>query len=177
MSVLHEEKVVRITGKHLNLATDLNNYISENVALVKGVSAYLQMNEVYDDNEVYALLNHLYKDNLDEVRNVTVIENTTIVWVYPLKGNESAIGVDLSSIPAQAKQIEHVKDTLEIMFVGPIDLVQGGQAFIVRVPILKDNMYWGGMASIVLKAEEAFKFIEEHAIKNDVKYFITEKKQ
>jgi len=174
ISVLHEEEVVQVTGKHLELSYDLNNFISENVALVKGVSAYLQMNEVYVDNEVYALLNHLYKDNLNEVRNITIIENTTIVWVYPLVGNESAVGVDLSKIPAQALQIEHLKETLDIMFVGPVDLVQGGQGFIVRVPIMKDNAFWG-MTSIVLKAEEAFRFIEEHADKHDVRYFITEK--
>jgi len=172
--ILHEEQLLDVTLKQFDLFDDMNEFINQNVSLAKGFSAYIHMNETYKDKEVYTLLSHLYSDRLHEVRNVTVFKDTTITWVYPLEGNESAIGVDLSKIPEQADDISRLKSDLEILFVGPVNLVQGGQGFIVRIPIIKDDMFWG-MTSVVLRAERAFSFLDQQEEFNKVSYLITQK--
>lgn len=172
--LLHEEQRLDITLKQFDLFDDMNEFINQNVSLAKGFSAYIHMNDEYTDEEVYALLNHLYSDRLDEVRNVTVFQDTTITWVYPLEGNEDALGVDLSKVPEQAEDIAKLKNDQSILFVGPVDLVQGGKGFIVRIPILKDNKFWG-MTSVVLRAERAFDFLDQQEALNGVRYLITEK--
>ncbi len=58
------------------------------------------------------------------------------------------------------------------MFVGPVNLIQGDQAFIIRMPLLKNKKYWG-MVSIVLKAERTFSFVEKHSKNYKMEYLIT----
>jgi len=172
IEVFEEAEMLEITWKHYELVDDINDYINQNISLIKGFSAYIQMNEEYHNDDVYTLLRILLSDRLDSVRNVTVFKDTTINWVYPLEGNEQAIGVDLSQNPEQAKDVMRVKNNLETLFVGPINLVQGGVGFIIRMPLLKDNEFWG-MVSVVLRAEYAFSFIEEHSNSNEISYFVT----
>jgi len=172
IKVIKDEELLSVTKRHFGVVEDINNFVNQNVSLLSGFSAYIQMNEEYPDEEVYRLLNILLEDQLESLRNVAILQDTIIVWVYPLEENKKAIGVDLAETPSQADAIEHVKKNLETVLVGPIELVQGGVGFIVRVPILKEDEFWG-MASIVLKAEYAFSFIEEHSKINGLKYFIT----
>jgi|GEM_PF-1183463 len=137
--------------------------INEYTSLLKGVGAYIQMNDNLDDDEINQLLSILIGDREEEFINVGILKDTTITWVYPLEGNESAIGVDLSQVQGQADQIAYVKTTLNQVLVGPIDLVQGGTGFIIRIPIVKNNNYWG-MTSFVLKTQvvnDAFRGFED----------------
>lgn len=53
--------------------------------------------------------------------------------VYPLAGNEAAIGFDLLNHPIQGAM---TRPMLETELAGPVELVQGGTALIHRVPIL-----------------------------------------
>jgi len=172
VKVVKEKENLEVTRKHFDLVEDTHDFLDRNVSLLKGFSAYIQMHDEYPDEEVYELLSILLDDRLNELRNVTVFKDTTIAWIYPLKGNEQAIGVDLSKVPEQAEAVQQVKNNLETLFVGPIDLVQGGTGFIVRMPIMKDDAFWG-MTSIVLKGEYAFSFIEEDSERNGIRYFIT----
>ena len=172
MNQTFEESKYDITLKYRELRQEIGDYTNRNTSLLSGFSAFVQIQDDFDNEEVYNYLDYLLKDRLDEIRNVGVLVDTTIRWTYPLEGNEEAIGVDLSKIPDQADSILYVKNTLETQFVGPVDLVQGGIGFIIRIPVLKDDAYWG-MVSIVLKAENTFKFIEDFSKYENVEYLIT----
>lgn len=163
-----------MTSEYIDIDQKFNSAISEYRNILKGVSAYIQMNNNYDDEEIYTLLGLLIGDSLDKFRNVAILKDTTIRWTYPKKGNEESIGVDLSKIEGQAKDVLFVKETLEEVIVGPINLVQGGRGFIVRIPIVKNNKFWG-MASFVLKTEVVFQFIKEFEVDNNLKILITHK--
>ena len=54
--------------------------------------------------------------------------------IYPYEGNEAALRVDYRKLPNQLDSIEHVLKSGETAVIGPIDLVQGGTAFIQRFP-------------------------------------------
>lgn len=155
-----------------NLIDEIQDFTNQNISLLSGFSAYVQTNESFTDEEIYTYLDYLLKDNLDDIRNVGIFKDTTITWIYPLEGNESAIGVDLSKVPAQADAISKVKGEGVTLFVGPVDLVQGGVGFIIRMPLSKDNAYWG-MVSIVLRAEQAFEFIDDYSDEHNMDYLIT----
>ena len=169
---LQEENEYKISLTYHGLIGDLQNFTNQNISLLSGFSAYIQMKDVFTDREVDTYLNFLLKDHLDDMKNIGVFEDTTIKWVYPVEGNESAIGVDLSKVPEQADDVYRVKNNLETLFVGPVNLVQGGTAFIIRMPLLRHEKYWG-MVSIVLKAEQAFAFIDRFSNEYDVAYLIT----
>ncbi len=162
-----------VSLKYHNLVDELQNFTNQNISLLSGFSAYIQMKDDFTDDDINIYLDYLLRDRMDQIRNVGIFKDTTIFWMYPLEGNESAIGVDFSKVPGQAEQLKKVKETLQPLFVGPVDLVQGGVGFIVRVPLIKNDAYWG-MVSIVLKADQAFGFIEDHELENRVIYLITQ---
>lgn len=125
--------------------------IYDNIVLLKGYLTLIETSQIdWDMSEIY--LNRLFAMNENYIRNITIIEDTTIKWVYPMIGNEEAIGVDLSQVTGQKDIIKKVKEYRLMILDGPIELVQGGKGFIARIPIvLIDGSYWGQM-SIVLDA-------------------------
>lgn len=87
------------------------------------------------------------------VRNVGAAPDNIIRYVYPLQGNEKALGFDFRSNPKQYASVLKAQELGSVYLDGPLELVQGGQAIIARFPIFSDfplnNEYWGTV-SIVL---------------------------
>ncbi len=87
------------------------------------------------------------------VRNIGAAPDNVMRYVYPLKGNEKALGFDFRTNPKQYASVLKAKSLGSVYLDGPLELVQGGQAVIARFPIFRDyplnNDYWGGV-SIVL---------------------------
>ena len=169
---ISEDNENKATVSYYSLVDDIRDFKNQNISLLSGFEAYIQLKDDYEDAEVYTYLDFLLMDKLEDIRNIGIFIDTTIRWVYPLEGNESAIGVDLSENTEQAEEVRRVKENLETLFVGPVELIQGGTGFIVRMPLIKNSVYWG-MASIVLKAENAFGFVDAHSELYGVDYLIT----
>lgn len=93
----------------------------------------------------------LSKSNL--VRNVGLAPNDIISLVYPLEGNEKAIGLDFRTVPDQYQTVLLAKNSKKVYIAGPLKLVQGGTALIARYPIFTDtphnNDYWGGLSVVI----------------------------
>ncbi len=87
------------------------------------------------------------------VRNVAASPNNVIRYIYPLEGNEKALGMDLSLIPSQNKAIQIAKQLQHVYVDGPVELIQGGQALIARYPIYSDypynQAYWGTVSVVI----------------------------
>lgn len=143
---------IEIDEKYVYFQKDISNVIYSNVNLLNGYIAFLSTQKDFSKEGSEIFLNELLKDKMEYVRNVTVIEDTTIVASYPSKGNENTIGVDLAKIDAQKQKILQVKNTLKPAFQGPENLIQGGTGFIIRLPVEKQGKYWG-QVSIVMDAE------------------------
>ncbi|MBI5165559.1 MAG: PAS domain S-box protein [Magnetospirillum sp.] len=69
------------------------------------------------------------------VRNITVSRGTTIAMVYPVAGNEAALGVDYRDQPHQWPVIARAIASRTEVLQGPVALVQGGSALIGRAPV------------------------------------------
>ncbi len=91
------------------------------------------------------------------IRSIQLARNTIITHIYPLKGNEAALGLKLLEVPGQRDAVQRALDTRMTVVVGPVKLVQGGEALISRTPIYKtprggapgSGAYWG-LASILI---------------------------
>lgn len=171
---IKNDEIIKVTQKYVNLNNEIENFISRNSSLIKGFSAYIQTFDIYSDEKVYNLFEYLLEDEMDLIRNVTILEDTTITWVYPFEENSNAIGIDLSKVEGQSWAVLEVKNKLKPIFHGPIDLVQDGKGFIIRVPILKNQKYWG-MASIVLKGDVAFEFIKKQEQQDGLRFLVVKK--
>lgn len=102
------------------------------------------------------LFNAMSKRAMQEnrhIRNIALAANNQIRWVYPLKGNEKAIGLKYLDNPQQRESVIAAQKLEKPILAGPVNLVQGGLGFINRSPILLEGQdslkkYWG-LASIV----------------------------
>ncbi|ASP39933.1 sensor domain-containing diguanylate cyclase [Bacterioplanes sanyensis] len=96
-------------------------------------------------------------DRSTYVRNVGLAPNNIITHVYPVAGNEAAIGFDFRTRPEQLATVLKAKALQTMYIAGPVNLVQGGTAIIARYPIFSDSpfnqQYWGGI-SVVLRYDK-----------------------
>jgi sensor domain CHASE-containing protein len=73
-----------------------------------------------------------------------------IDFLYPLAGNESALGLYCPDLAAQWPAIQRVIASRKPHLVGPLPLLQGGQGLIYRVPVfLNDQSYWGLISTVI----------------------------
>lgn len=80
---------------------------------------------------------------------VQLTNKGVITHVYPLKNNESAIGLDLFT--DSLRRVEALKsvEKRELFFAGPFELFQGGTAVVGRLPMFDGNSFSGFAAVIV----------------------------
>lgn len=158
---MKEKEINRVTHDYVHFYNHIQDFFTGNVNLMMGFSAYIQTFEQYDDREINDYLANLTRNNAFYIRDIGIIQDTTIKWIYPLEGNEKALGADLSKVKDQAPSIQYVKTNLTNHFDGPRQLLQGGTGYLIRIPILKDDTYWG-MVSVVLDAQKVRDLFAEY---------------
>lgn len=79
---------------------------------------------------------------------VEVVTGSVITHIYPLKGNEPALGYNILSDSSRNSGALKAIETGKFFMAGPIPLKQGGVAIIGRQPIFINNKFWGFSASL-----------------------------
>lgn len=119
------------------------------------------------DNWQYVAGQFLAKAGL--VRNISLAPNDIIAYVYPIEGNEKAVGLDFRTVPNQYKTVQIARETKKVFVAGPLELVQGGTALIARYPIFTDaprnTEYWGGL-SVVISYDRLIEISNLHHLKS-----------
>ena len=77
------------------------------------------------------------------VRNVLLAPGGVVSDVYPLKGNESVLGHDLTGAKAGDKEAQAAIDRGDMIMAGPFSLVQGGLGIAGRLPVYLNGSFWG----------------------------------
>lgn len=104
-----------------------------------------------EDLRIFALqlLNQTVLDGYS-LKSVSIAPGNVIEAVWPLEGNEAAIGLDLAANPAQWDPVKDRIAAGKPVLTGPIDLVQGGRALVYRTPVfLEDGTYWGLSSAVI----------------------------
>ncbi|MBZ9613844.1 ATP-binding protein [Rheinheimera maricola] len=118
--------------------------------LTIGLTAHVQArNGDISPAEMHLLLPEL-AHQARHIRNIGVAPANTLRYVYPLIGNEQAIGIYYPDLKEQWPDIAAIITQREARLVGPISLIQGGTAFIYRLPVyLNADNYWGIISTVV----------------------------
>ena len=117
--------------------------------LDSGLVSYLVARRgAFSGPEINTMLSILHNQN-PYIRNIGIAMDYRLTHVYPLAGNEKAIGLDFRSIPAQWEQVKRAVDTRSPVLTGPLQLVQGGEAVIHRTPVFVDGRLWGLVSTVV----------------------------
>lgn len=100
----------------------------------------------------------LIKTNPD-LQAVQLVPKGIIKYIYPLKGNEQALNLDLYKSPPQTVfEVKKAIETRKMYFQGPVKLNQGGIGVIGRLPLYINDQFWG-FSAVVIKLETLFKTV------------------
>ncbi|HWR51236.1 MAG TPA: PAS domain S-box protein [Bryobacteraceae bacterium] len=88
---------------------------------------------------------------LPGMRAIEVIPDGVIKYVYPLEGNEAAVGLDLNSDPRGEirADLERARDSGRHTVTGPLVLKQGGLGLIARRAVFREGRFWGYVTVIL----------------------------
>mgnify|MGYP001027670053 CR=1 FL=1 len=151
------EEVRGALGAHLSaVRAKLELGLNEPLARSVGMAAQIVANEGITEEQFQLVAEELLR-NQKGVRNIVVSRGLVIVMTYPLKGNESIIGVDFRNVPVQYEQVQKAIAARQPMMQGPVPLIQGGTGLVLRNPVfLRDGLFFG-MANIVLDIPAIFR--------------------
>lgn len=81
-----------------------------------------------------------------------LVPNGIIKHIYPLKGNEFALNLNVFTSPNLKKEALKSIKTKKMYFAGPLELKQGGIGIVGRLPVFKKNKFWG-FSAVLIKLE------------------------
>ncbi len=139
-----------VVAEAAEIRAAIGDRLSHNINLARGLRAFVVANPDLGDPERFeTLLEQLYEQG-EDIRNIGVAPGSQISHVYPIEGNEGALGLRYEDVPEQYVSVELAIRTRRSVLAGPVDLVQGGRGLIDRTPVfLEDGSYWG-IVSLVL---------------------------
>lgn len=133
------------TTLRVRLERELNSVLYLN----SGLGAYLIVrNKDLQADELQDILAVLHRNN-PLIRNFGVAVGYRLLHVYPLRGNERAIGLYYPDQPAQWPMIQQIVRSGQPALAGPVDLVQGGRGLVYRMPLSRQGRYWGLLSTVI----------------------------
>ena len=126
------------------------------IYLTEGIAAHVAVEGAISDDRFRALAAELLRRS-DFIRNIAVAPDNVVRLVYPLPGNERAIGLRYTESPAQWPSVERMMRERRLIVAGPVALVQGGVGVIGRTPIYVPDpaagpgarRYWGLTSTVM----------------------------
>ncbi len=125
------------------IESQLSRYL-ENSEFFKNIisSGY----EISEDE--FTDLSYLMKENKKVIEAYELAPAGVVTMVYPLEGNQKALGMDMLQLPERKREATLAKESGEYTIAGPFELKQGGTGALLFDPIyVKDEngeeVFWG----------------------------------
>lgn len=163
----HQEELRSHTIHQLSsIRAKAEGIINSTLFLTRGVVAYIASHPETNQAEFHQLAKDLLLHDT-HIRNMGLARNNVITHMYPIEGNEAAIGLRYMDHPKQRGAVLRAMETKKTVVAGPVNLVQGGKAFISRTPVFLtpsgsepgSGDYWG-IVSMVIDMDTLFKVAE-----------------
>ncbi len=104
------------------------------------------------------------------INAVQLVPKGIIKYIYPRKGNEEAMNINILTDPYLKKAALKSISTQKMYFAGPIKLKQGGMGIVGRLPIFQNNKFWG-FSAVILHLETLLKSSGIDNVDNSKYYF------
>jgi PAS domain S-box-containing protein len=98
-----------------------------------------------------------------------LVPNGIIKYIYPLKGNEAAVDLNVLTSPYHKKEALKSLASKKMYFAGPLKLKQGGMGIVGRFPIFRNNKFWG-FSAVIIKLHTLLKTSGINTV-DDSKYY------
>lgn len=146
----------------------LESELNATAYLASGIESYiLARNGQMGSSEIEAMLGALQRRG-QHIRNIGVAPGNRLRFIYPVAGNEKAIGLYYPDNPQQWPAIEKIIADKTGLLAGPVQLIQGGEALIYRVPVFLEGAYWG-LISTVIDTGSLFHVVDPLLTQHDIR--------
>ncbi len=116
------------------LRARLEGVVTSNLLLVHGLTAVIS-SQPDIDQAGFARIAHGLVDERHALRNIAGAPGMVISLMYPLVGNEGAVGLDYRTHPTQSEAALRAMRSGQPVVAGPLPLLQGGVGIIAREPV------------------------------------------
>ncbi|MBB3353606.1 diguanylate cyclase (GGDEF)-like protein [Rhizobium sp. BK049] len=141
-----------VAGELATISSRLQTNLNSNVKLLQGLAAAISVDPAMGQNGFSKLAARILQPD-SQLRSFAAAPDMVVSWVYPEKGNERAIGLDYRKNEKQRAAAMLARNTHNIVLTGPVELVQGGMAFVVRCPVYitdgNSQIFWGLLSGII----------------------------
>ncbi|ABK45841.1 periplasmic sensor hybrid histidine kinase [Magnetococcus marinus MC-1] len=154
----------------------LENEINLSFHLTMGLLAYVAIEPNISQQNFQLMAREIIAQSRN-IRNLGLAPDNVLSYIYPLSGNERALGLDYRKNAKQWPAVQLAISERRTVVAGPVKLVQGGEAFISRTPIYRTGMdgkkgaYWG-LASTVIDKDKLFTTAGIYEVSKQIKLAI-----
>ncbi len=151
---LYREQARAEVSEHLGaVRAALESNIISNIQLVRGLVAVIASDPDIDQAKFERIASELVGEH-SQLRSIAAAPDLVIRMIYPMIGNEQALGLDYLRHPTQREAALASMQARHMVLAGPIDLVQGGQGFIGRFPVFVEggpagDRAWGLISAVI----------------------------
>ncbi|MFB9886787.1 PAS domain-containing protein [Balneatrix alpica] len=156
---LYQRQVrAEVAAQLANLRASLEGAIHADLQTAQGIVAAISVEPQMNQSRYAQFAAPLFAGNTS-LRVLSAAPEMVIRMIYPLENNQGALGLDLGAHPQQRQAALAVKNSGRMVVAGPVNLVQGGQGFIGRIPVFLDQdeeRYFWGLVSAVIDVEHLY---------------------
>lgn len=163
---LQAERAV-LQAEAATVRSRLESELNSTLSLSLGLSTFVLTKPDFSQADLAQVAQSLIRMQ-PAIRSVVVAPDNVIRHVYPIAGNEKALGLRYLDTPAQRDAVLRVMREKHPVTAGPVELAQGGIGIINRIPILFSRPdggtdYWG-IASVAIDPAPIYRYA---GIRND----------
>lgn len=134
----------------------LESELTNNLSLINGLAAFIASYPDFTETQ-YELYASTVLAREPALVNLAAAPDLVVRYVYPYAGNEAVIGLDYMRQDNQRSDVVRVVESGNLVIAGPLELVQGGSAFIGRAPVYLpgtggSTALWGIVSAPILAA-------------------------
>ena len=152
----HSEARARVVSELATIRARLEGVFKASFSATEGL-VYLISHQGSISQELFDALCRQIITEHPTIRNVALAPDNVVRMVYPLKGNEAVLGFRYVTVAEQWQTVEQARRLRKPLLAGPVDLVQGGRALIIRTPVFLtrerdssgNGRYWGTLPTVV----------------------------
>ncbi|WP_020208172.1 PAS domain-containing protein [Gilvimarinus chinensis] len=131
------------------LRARLEGNINASLQTVQGLVAAIQVNPDMTQPVFSHYAKHLFGSN-SLLRNIGGAPDLTLSLIYPYEDNKAALGLHYFEHPQQKLAVQKTIASGKMTIDGPLQLLQGGQGLIGRIPVYDDkNQFWGIVSAVI----------------------------
>ncbi|MEV8882303.1 EAL domain-containing protein [Mesorhizobium ciceri] len=131
----------------------LEGNVNGNLQLVQGLVSAIVTEPYMGQQRFASLASNLFRQR-SQLRNIAGAPDLVISLMYPMEGNQKAIGLDYRKSEAQRTAALRARDLGVLVLAGPVDLAQGGRGFVGRIPVFVPtagggSRFWGILSAVI----------------------------